>query len=158
VPSSIRGSFLRCVKRRSTCTTADGTLALLQTMNIEAEFEEQEEGHWIARIPDLPVLVAGGRTRHEAGVELTARVLRLLAERIQNRAFEIEDDQPPEIFQSIAALDDVAARLVEMVALTRKADNIPNEETIAAIEELESGGGESASSLEEFFAKLNADD
>jgi DNA-damage-inducible protein J len=36
--------------------------------------------------------------------------------------------------------------------------HVPNAETIAAIEELEKGGGRRVSSVEELFAELNADD
>ena len=88
------------------------------------------------------------------------RGLHLLIERIESQAVETEDNEPSEILQSIAAHDDVNARLIQMIALVRsgKGDNSPNAETLAAIEELESGGGESASTVEEFFAKLNADD
>ena len=35
---------------------------------------------------------------------------------------------------------------------------VPNAETIAAIEELERGGGKSFDSIEELMAELNADD
>ena len=129
-------------------------------MKIEPEFEEQEDGNWIARMPDLPAVVGYGGSRHEAAVGLTVRGLRLLIERIESQAVETEDDEPSEILQSIAAHDDVTARLIQMIALVRsgKGDNIPNAETLAAIEELESGGGESASTVEEFFAKVSADD
>ena len=36
--------------------------------------------------------------------------------------------------------------------------DVPNAETIAAIEELERGGGKSFNSIEELMADLNADD
>jgi hypothetical protein len=36
--------------------------------------------------------------------------------------------------------------------------DVPNAETIAAIEELEKGGGESFDSIEELMADLNADE
>ena len=54
-------------------------------MKVEPEFEEQEDGNWIARMPDLPAVVGNGGSRHEAAVGLTVRGLHLLIERIEAR-------------------------------------------------------------------------
>ena len=123
------------------------SFALQERMKVEPEFEEQEDGNWIARMPDLPTVVGYGGSRHEAAVGLTVRGLHRLIERIESQAVETEDNEPSEILQSIAAHDDVTARLIQMIASVSsgKGDNSPNAKTLAAIEELESGGGESAS-------------
>ena len=126
-----------------------------ERMKIEPEFEEQEEGRWTARIPDLPMLVASGSTRHEAAVGLTVSGLRLLAERIEDHASETDSDEPSEIIAYIAAHEKVTAILREWIA--QEGGNIPNAETIAAIEELENGGGMSFEGFEDMIAKLNAD-
>jgi hypothetical protein len=125
-------------------------------MKTEPEFEEKEEGGWTARIPDLPMLVARGRTRHEAAVGLTVSGLRLLAERIETRASETDDNEPSEIVGAIAARDSIVAILREMLA--EASGNIPNAETIAALEELENGGGVSFEGFEDMLAKLHAPD
>lgn len=65
--------------------------------------------------------------------------------------------------QCVALLDDFTeAQLVNveaMLKIMRQACEIPNATTIAAIEELESGGGERwAGSTADFFAMLDAED
>ena len=52
-------------------------------------------------------------------------------------------------------------KLIELVAAILKelqGGHIPNAETIAAMKELETNGGDSYSSVEELLARLNADD
>jgi hypothetical protein len=78
-----------------------------------------------------------------------------LAERIESQAFETDNDEPSEILHSIAAHDAVTAALIEWIA--QEGGNIPNAETIAAIKELENGGGECFESFEDLIAKLKAD-
>ena len=119
-------------------------------MTIQPEFEwEERSGRWVAKIPGIREVSGYGCTRHEAFVGLTVRALHVLADRIESGQLEVEDEAMGTLLSS--------APLVGFL-FGLEAGHTPNAETIAAIEELESGGGESASTIEELFAKLNADD
>jgi hypothetical protein len=126
-------------------------------MNIRAEFERQKNGHWVATIPGVQEVSGYGSTRHEAAVELTVSALYVLADQVKSGQLKVEDE-PAEILLPSAAEDRLAAILVWLLrGLEAEAAQTPNAETIAAIEELESGGGESCDSIEELMARLNAD-
>jgi hypothetical protein len=126
-------------------------------MTAELDVEQDKDGRWVAAIPDVPGVVGYGLTRQEAVVGLTVSGLHILADRIEGGQLKAEEaeDEPVAIFLPTSAAD---ARLVEILLKLLKGDYTPNAETIAAIEELESGGGESCHSIEELFARLNADD
>jgi hypothetical protein len=133
-------------------------------MNIQPEFEREKDGNWVARLPDFPEVVGRGRTHHEAVVGLTVRGLRVLAERIESRSdlpwpgwklLDLEDE-PQRILESMMARDRLVERLVEIL-FGLEGSHTPNAETIAAIKELEAGGGESFENFEDLIAKLNAD-
>lgn len=51
-------------------------------MNIE--LEREEDGRWIAEVPELPGALAYGATRERAVAEVEALALRILADRIQH--------------------------------------------------------------------------
>jgi len=51
-------------------------------MNIEVEREE--DGRWIAEIPDLPGVMVYGRSREEALSKVKALALRVLADRLEH--------------------------------------------------------------------------
>ena len=51
-------------------------------MNIEVEREE--DGRWIAEIPDLPGVMVYGRSREEALSKIKALALRVLADRLEH--------------------------------------------------------------------------
>ena len=51
-------------------------------MNIE--IEREEDGRWIAEIPDLPGVMAYGHSRDEAISKAKALALRVLADRLEN--------------------------------------------------------------------------
>jgi len=48
------------------------------------ELEPEEDGRWIAEIPDLPGVMAYGSTREEALGAAQALALRVLADRIEH--------------------------------------------------------------------------
>ncbi len=50
-------------------------------MNIEVEREE--DGRWIAEIPDLPGVMVYGQSREEAISKVKALALRVLADRLE---------------------------------------------------------------------------
>ena len=51
-------------------------------MNIEVEREE--DGRWIAEIPDLPGVMIYGQSREEALSKIKALALRVLADRLEH--------------------------------------------------------------------------
>jgi predicted RNase H-like HicB family nuclease len=51
-------------------------------MNFDIEFEQEEDGRWIAEIPALPGVMAYGVTRNEAESKVEAMALRVIADRI----------------------------------------------------------------------------
>jgi predicted RNase H-like HicB family nuclease len=53
-------------------------------MNFTIEHEREEDGRWIAEVPELPGVLAYGATRDEAMVKAEALALRVLAERLEN--------------------------------------------------------------------------
>ncbi len=53
-------------------------------MNFTIEHEREEDGRWIAEVPELPGVLAYGATREEAMVKAEALALRVLAERLEN--------------------------------------------------------------------------
>ena len=51
-------------------------------MNFDIEFEQEEDGRWIAEIPEIPGVLAYGVTPLQAGEKARALALRVLAERM----------------------------------------------------------------------------
>ena len=51
-------------------------------MNIE--IEREEDGRWIAEIPDLPGVITYGQSREEAISKVQALALRVLADRLEH--------------------------------------------------------------------------
>jgi predicted RNase H-like HicB family nuclease len=52
-------------------------------MNCEIEFEQEDDGRWIAEIPALPGVMAYGASRTEAESKVEAMALRVIADRIE---------------------------------------------------------------------------
>jgi predicted RNase H-like HicB family nuclease len=52
-----------------------------QAVNIE--LEREEDGRWIAEVPDLPGVVVYGQSRDEAIAKVKALALRVLADRLE---------------------------------------------------------------------------
>jgi predicted RNase H-like HicB family nuclease len=48
------------------------------------EFEQEDDGRWIAEIPELPGVMAYGETRIQAGEKAKALAFRVLADRIES--------------------------------------------------------------------------
>ena len=53
-------------------------------MNLTFETELEDDGRWIAEVPELPGCVAYGATEREAVGKAEALALRVLAERIEH--------------------------------------------------------------------------
>ncbi len=55
-------------------------------MNFEVEFEQEDDGRWIAEITEIPGVLAYGVTPLQAGARVRALALRVLADRLENEA------------------------------------------------------------------------
>lgn len=53
-------------------------------MNLNIEIEQEEDGRWIAEVPELPGVLVYGSTREEAIARVKALSLRILADRVEN--------------------------------------------------------------------------
>ncbi len=51
-------------------------------MNFHIEFEQEQDGRWIAEVVDIPGVLVYGKTREDAFLKAQALALRVLAERI----------------------------------------------------------------------------
>ena len=51
---------------------------------MKVEIEREEDGRWIAEVPDLPGAMAYGQTRVEALSKVKALALRVLADRLEH--------------------------------------------------------------------------
>jgi len=61
-----------------------------EAMNFSIEFDREEDGRWIAEIPELPGVMAYGATQEESRARVEALALRVLADRIELTASAIE--------------------------------------------------------------------
>lgn len=52
-------------------------------MNFNIEYEQEEDGRWLAEAPELPGVLAYGKTPEEAMGKAEALALRVLADRIE---------------------------------------------------------------------------
>jgi predicted RNase H-like HicB family nuclease len=67
-------------------------------MHLSIETELEEDGRWIAEIPQLPGVLAYGVTEEEASAKAEVLALRVLAERIEHG-----EAKPVEISISLAS-------------------------------------------------------
>jgi predicted RNase H-like HicB family nuclease len=67
-------------------------------MHLNIESEREEDGRWLAEVPELPGVLAYGASRDEALARTQVLALRVLAERIEH-----SEGAPEPISISIAA-------------------------------------------------------
>jgi len=53
-------------------------------VNLQIEVEREDDGRWLAEIPELPGVMAYGQTREEAISRVKALALRVLADRLEH--------------------------------------------------------------------------
>ena len=53
--------------------------------SFKVEYEQEEDGRWLADIPELPGVMAYGPTKRDAEVATVALALRVLADRTEQR-------------------------------------------------------------------------
>lgn len=51
--------------------------------SFKIEFDREDDGRWIAEIPDLPGVMVYGETQEDAEVRVTALALRVIADRTE---------------------------------------------------------------------------
>ena len=59
-------------------------------MNYSIEFELEDDGRWIAEIPQLSGVMVYGATREEARARVEALALRVLADQIEKSSSAVE--------------------------------------------------------------------
>jgi predicted RNase H-like HicB family nuclease len=62
------------------CGTYNGGMAI----NLQIEIDQEDDGRWIAEVPDLPGVLAYGDSRDDAVAHVKALALRALADRLEN--------------------------------------------------------------------------
>lgn len=68
-------------------------------MKFSIECEREDDGRWLAEVPDLPGVMAYGSTAEEAQAKARVLALRVLAERIEHG-----EARPANISISVAAV------------------------------------------------------
>ena len=53
-------------------------------MSLKVEVDREEDGRWIAEVPELPGVLAYGQGRQEAVDKAEALALRVIADRLEN--------------------------------------------------------------------------
>ncbi len=53
-------------------------------MDLRVELEREDDGRWMAEVPDLPGVLTYGGTREEAVARVHALALRVIAERLEH--------------------------------------------------------------------------
>ena len=53
-------------------------------MNVQVECEQEEDGRWVAEVPQLPGVLAYGATANEALSKAEVLALRVLAEQLEH--------------------------------------------------------------------------
>ena len=53
-------------------------------MQFKVELEQEDDGRWIAEVPDLPGVMAYGQSSSEAQAKVQALALRVLADRLEH--------------------------------------------------------------------------
>lgn len=71
--------------------TAPLTRSLKSSLEFHIEIEREEDGRWIADVPELPGVMLYGRSREDAIARVKALALRVLAERLEHGAADSLD-------------------------------------------------------------------
>ncbi len=71
-------------------------------MDFRVELEREDDGCWIAEVPDLPGVLMYGGTREEAVARVQALALRVIAERLEHGEAAPEFIHPSSPRESVA--------------------------------------------------------
>ena len=53
-------------------------------MNLKIELEREDDGRWVAEVPELPGVMTYGKDRGDALAQVQALALRVLADRLEH--------------------------------------------------------------------------
>ena len=53
-------------------------------MNLQIELEREDDGRWLAEVPELPGVMTYGKDRGDALAQVQALALRVLADRLEH--------------------------------------------------------------------------
>lgn len=67
-------------------------------MNFSIEYEQEEDGRWLAEVPELPGVLAYGANADDAMLKVETLALRVIAERLEQ-----EESRPVPIHFSLIA-------------------------------------------------------
>ena len=67
--------------------------------DLKIKFDREEDGRWIAEIPELPGVMAYGENRDEAAQHVRALALRVIADQVESQAVSASQ----ELLVSVAA-------------------------------------------------------
>jgi predicted RNase H-like HicB family nuclease len=70
----------------------------MNDMNLTIETEQEDDGRWIAEVPELPGVLTYGATREEAMRKAEILALRVVAEQLEHG-----ESRPVELSISVAA-------------------------------------------------------
>lgn len=54
-----------------------------ESQSFRIEYEEETDGRWFAEVPELPGVMAYGKTKRDAEISVTALALRVIADRTE---------------------------------------------------------------------------
>lgn len=54
-------------------------------MNFTIEFDREEDGRWIAEVPELPGVMVYGKTQDQAVANVISLALRVLADQVEEK-------------------------------------------------------------------------
>lgn len=60
-------------------------------MQFNIECEREDDGRWLAEVPELPGVLAYGSSREEAAAKAQVLALRVLAERLEHSEARVTD-------------------------------------------------------------------
>lgn len=82
------GSLIWNVRRfappRSCRWTSPGGWAYVPAADMQIELEQEADGRWLTEVPELPGVMAYGRTKEEALAKAKALALRVMADRLEH--------------------------------------------------------------------------
>ncbi len=85
-------------------------------MNLNIEVEREDDGRWIAEVPDLPGVMAYGKTRDDAVHRVQALALRVIADRVENgETSPIVDQINPDLVFTCHDADEIGPRMLARI-------------------------------------------
>ena len=72
-------------RRRVQCLAGQPVPVYIVVVTFTIELEREDDGRWIAEVPDLPGVMCYGMDRDEAVARVQALALRVIAERLEHR-------------------------------------------------------------------------